>query len=108
MIGDAVEVPTQDLDDAVALAPGFNRRELAKEVLDSSGSRHLQTRNGPVEIPDALARPVVTWLQRRGGAGTKRLPAWPAGASPSLVASTPTAWLTSQRRRLRAYYLTPT
>lgn len=65
-IGDAAEASTQDLEDVVALAFGFNRRELAKEVLGRSGERHLQTRNGPVEIPNAMAGLVATWLQRRG------------------------------------------
>ncbi|MCF7752456.1 hypothetical protein KQ945_16980 [Bacillus subtilis subsp. subtilis] len=66
-IGGAAEASTQDIEDAVALAFGFNRRELDKEVLGSSGPRHLQTRNGLVEIPDAMAGLVVTWLQRRSG-----------------------------------------
>ena len=64
-IGDASEASTQELEDAVALAFGFTRRELGKEVLGSSGDRHLQTRNGPVEIPDAMAGLVAAWLRRR-------------------------------------------
>lgn len=77
-IGEPSEASTQDLKDVVALAFGFNRCELAKEVLDSSVLRHLQTRNGPVEVPEGIAGLVTTWLQRRGGPPYARLPAWPA------------------------------
>ncbi|WP_312682829.1 hypothetical protein [Stenotrophomonas chelatiphaga] len=66
-IGDLSEASTPDLEEVVALAFGFNKRELAKEVLGGSGPRYLQTRNGPVEVPERIARLVATWLQRRGG-----------------------------------------
>lgn len=66
-MGDASKASTQDLEHVVALAFGFTNGELAKEVLGSSGERHLQTRNGPVEIPDAMAGLVARWLERRGG-----------------------------------------
>ena len=65
-LGDASDASTPDLEEVVALAFGFTRRELSKEVLGSSGACHLQTRNGSVEIPDAMAGLVETWLQRRG------------------------------------------
>ncbi|MCU1038051.1 hypothetical protein JAK72_07600 [Stenotrophomonas maltophilia] len=64
-MGDPSEASTSDLADVVALAFGLSRRELNKEVLPSSVAGHLQTRNGPVEIPEAMAGLVSTWLQRR-------------------------------------------
>ncbi len=66
-IGDASEATIQDLEEIVALAFGFNTRELSKEVLGSHGAHHLQTRNGLVEIPEGIADLVATWLQRRAG-----------------------------------------
>lgn len=66
-VGDESVASILDLEEVVGLAFGFTKRELAKEVLGSFGPRHLQTRNGPVDIPEGIAALVATWLQRRGG-----------------------------------------
>lgn len=66
-IGDASKASIQDLEGIIALAFGFKKRELSREVLGSSGVTHLQTRNGLVEVPEGIADLVATWLQRRGG-----------------------------------------
>ncbi|ASK98199.1 hypothetical protein KWH01_14230 [Xanthomonas campestris pv. merremiae] len=65
-IGDASEATTQDLEEIVALAYGFKKRELSNEVLGRSDGHHLLTRNGLIEIPEGIADLVATWLQRRG------------------------------------------
>lgn len=66
VIGDPSKASIQNLEGVVALAFGFSKRELSKEVLGSSGDAHLQTRNGLVEVPAGIAEVVAAWLQRRG------------------------------------------